>query len=264
MELTYSMLAKLNCEKLPFARNYNLINPFNFVHFLQIMWLAAELAAKKTRVKQSLIKRARSVAIFSLKLKERRAREAEKQAYNLAEQEKVNISRWNYRRHKKKSHGVVKCMRNEIRMKKHLTLTSLKWRPAEATHSVGKSFVTINFRFFRVNIGAESSTRWRGIGFDWDRATDPNRRHTPQKLSLVRADKTYHNYLNAVRNNTPYNTYEYDINQYTSRDRTSTIAITILLTVNVCTTQIIRHRKWTRTQDKEFNWLHLKAIDSVA
>lgn len=54
------------------------------------MWLAAELAAKKTRVKQSLIKRARSVAIFSLKLKERRAREAEKQAFNLAEQEKVN------------------------------------------------------------------------------------------------------------------------------------------------------------------------------
>ncbi|XP_031619035.1 anoctamin-8 isoform X2 [Contarinia nasturtii] len=50
---------------------------------------AAELAAKKSRVKQSLIKRARSVAIFSLKLKERRAREAEKQAYNLAEQEKV-------------------------------------------------------------------------------------------------------------------------------------------------------------------------------
>ncbi|XP_012340811.1 anoctamin-8 isoform X6 [Apis florea] len=34
--------------------------------------------AKKTRVKQSLMKRARSVAIFSLKLKERRAREAEK------------------------------------------------------------------------------------------------------------------------------------------------------------------------------------------
>jgi len=34
-----------------------------------------ELAAKKQRVKQNLIKRARSVAIFSLKLKERRARE---------------------------------------------------------------------------------------------------------------------------------------------------------------------------------------------
>ncbi|XP_012276230.1 anoctamin-8 isoform X2 [Orussus abietinus] len=33
--------------------------------------------AKKTRVKQSLMKRARSVAIFSLKLKERRAKEAE-------------------------------------------------------------------------------------------------------------------------------------------------------------------------------------------
>ncbi|XP_019880243.2 anoctamin-8 isoform X2 [Aethina tumida] len=41
---------------------------------------AEELAAKKTRVKQSLMKRARSVAIFSLKLKERRAREAEKAA----------------------------------------------------------------------------------------------------------------------------------------------------------------------------------------
>lgn len=52
--------------------------------------LAAELAAKKSRVKQSLIKRARSVAIFSLKLKERRAREAEKQAYNLAETERVS------------------------------------------------------------------------------------------------------------------------------------------------------------------------------
>lgn len=33
-------------------------------------------AAKKNRVKQSLMKRARSVAIFSLKLKERRAKEA--------------------------------------------------------------------------------------------------------------------------------------------------------------------------------------------
>lgn len=37
---------------------------------------AEELAAKKTRVKQSLMKRARSVAIFSLKLKEKRARDA--------------------------------------------------------------------------------------------------------------------------------------------------------------------------------------------
>ncbi|KAK9693808.1 hypothetical protein QE152_g33945 [Popillia japonica] len=41
---------------------------------------AEELAAKKTRVKQSLMKRARSVAIFSLKLKERRAREAAEKA----------------------------------------------------------------------------------------------------------------------------------------------------------------------------------------
>lgn len=41
---------------------------------------AEELAAKKTRVKQSLMKRARSVAIFSLKLKERRAREAQERA----------------------------------------------------------------------------------------------------------------------------------------------------------------------------------------
>ncbi|XP_063905068.1 anoctamin-8 isoform X4 [Zophobas morio] len=43
---------------------------------------AEELAAKKTRVKQSLMKRARSVAIFSLKLKERRAREAQEKAAN--------------------------------------------------------------------------------------------------------------------------------------------------------------------------------------
>lgn len=54
-----------------------------------MIWIAAELAAKKSRVKQSLIKRARSVAIFSLKLKERRAREAEKQAYEQAETHKV-------------------------------------------------------------------------------------------------------------------------------------------------------------------------------
>lgn len=44
---------------------------------------AEELAAKKNRVKQSLMKRARSVAIFSLKLKERRARqEAQEKAAN--------------------------------------------------------------------------------------------------------------------------------------------------------------------------------------
>lgn len=39
-----------------------------------------DIAAKKARVKQSLMKRARSVAIFSLKLKERRAREAQEKA----------------------------------------------------------------------------------------------------------------------------------------------------------------------------------------
>lgn len=57
--------------------------------FLFCFSKAAELAAKKSRVKQSLIKRARSVAIFSLKLKERRAREAEKQANLAIETEKV-------------------------------------------------------------------------------------------------------------------------------------------------------------------------------
>lgn len=53
---------------------------------------AAEIAAKKSRLKQKLVKSARSVAIFSLKLKERRAREAERQAKEKAEelaQEKV-------------------------------------------------------------------------------------------------------------------------------------------------------------------------------
>lgn len=39
-----------------------------------------EKEAKKTRVKQSLMKRARSVAIFSLKLKEKRAKDAETKA----------------------------------------------------------------------------------------------------------------------------------------------------------------------------------------
>lgn len=53
---------------------------------------AAEIAAKKSRLKQKLVKSARSVAIFSLKLKERRAREAERIAKEKAEelaQEKV-------------------------------------------------------------------------------------------------------------------------------------------------------------------------------
>lgn len=51
---------------------------------------AAELAAKKSRIKQSLVKRARSVAIFSLKLKERRQREAEKAAIAAIEHAKVS------------------------------------------------------------------------------------------------------------------------------------------------------------------------------
>jgi hypothetical protein len=48
---------------------------------------AAEIAAKKSRLKQKLVKSARSVAIFSLKLKERRAREAERVAREKAEEE---------------------------------------------------------------------------------------------------------------------------------------------------------------------------------
>lgn len=54
---------------------------------------AAEIAAKKSRLKQKLVKSARSVAIFSLKLKERRAKEAERLAKEKAEelaQEKVS------------------------------------------------------------------------------------------------------------------------------------------------------------------------------
>lgn len=47
---------------------------------------AAEIAAKKSRLKQKLVKSARSVAIFSLKLKERRAREAERIAKEKAEE----------------------------------------------------------------------------------------------------------------------------------------------------------------------------------
>lgn len=43
------------------------------------------MAAKKSRLKKKLVKSARSVAIFSLKLKERRAREAERIAMESAE-----------------------------------------------------------------------------------------------------------------------------------------------------------------------------------
>lgn len=47
---------------------------------------AAEIAAKKSRLKQKLVKSARSVAIFSLKLKERRAKEAERIAKEKADE----------------------------------------------------------------------------------------------------------------------------------------------------------------------------------
>lgn len=54
---------------------------------------AEELAAKKTRVKQSLMKRARSVAIFSLKLKERRARDAQNKEAKEAQKEEKALAR---------------------------------------------------------------------------------------------------------------------------------------------------------------------------
>lgn len=66
---------------------------------------AAEIAAKKSRLKQKLVKSARSVAIFSLKLKERRAREAERLAKEKAEElaqeivtksSKISIMLFNY------------------------------------------------------------------------------------------------------------------------------------------------------------------------
>lgn len=47
---------------------------------------AAEIAAKKSRLKQKLVKSARSVAIFSLKLKENRARKALEKAEEKAQE----------------------------------------------------------------------------------------------------------------------------------------------------------------------------------
>lgn len=64
---------------------------------------AAEIAAKKSRLKQKLVKSARSVAIFSLKLKERRAREAERLAKEKAEElatEMVNLIAHHYNTNK--------------------------------------------------------------------------------------------------------------------------------------------------------------------
>lgn len=57
-----------------------------FIIWIKVEYpIAAEIAAKKSRLKQKLVKSARSVAIFSLKLKERRAREAERIAQETAD-----------------------------------------------------------------------------------------------------------------------------------------------------------------------------------
>ncbi|XP_065335769.1 anoctamin-8 isoform X2 [Cloeon dipterum] len=53
-----------------------------------------DLAAKKSRVKSSLLKRARSVAIFSLKLKERRAKEALKEQEKAISPPKTSSQQW--------------------------------------------------------------------------------------------------------------------------------------------------------------------------
>lgn len=57
----------------------------------------AEAAAKKSRLKQKLVKSARSVAIFSLKLKEKRAERAAKEKAERdeeLEQEKVRKTKF--------------------------------------------------------------------------------------------------------------------------------------------------------------------------
>lgn len=52
---------------------------------------ATELATKKARLKQKLIRSAKSVGLFSLKLKERRQREAQKAANIAVEHVKVRL-----------------------------------------------------------------------------------------------------------------------------------------------------------------------------
>lgn len=144
-----------------------LINPTSEFFFnswpKNIRNLAAELAAKKTRVKQSLIKRARSVAIFSLKLKERRAREAEKQAYNLAEQEKVNSICW-----------------------ATIRLFAINWPRYQPQN--------IQFRI----TGAKSSTRWRWIRYDWHWAAYSNRWYTTEQQKLIKQHSTATQYMDAT------------------------------------------------------------------
>lgn len=116
------------------------------------------MAAKKSRVKQSLIKRARSVAIFSLKLKERRAREAEKHAYEAAETEKVCYERF-----------VLLLNKNDKFVLK------LKKKHQSPVSNI-RSFFWSNFLFliliFLFVKGYESTaTRWRAR-YAWHRTTD--------------------------------------------------------------------------------------------
>jgi len=70
------------------------IGKVNYESSIVSCFSAAELAAKKSRLKQKLVKSARSVAIFSLKLKERRQREAEKAATIAVEHAKVFQRGW--------------------------------------------------------------------------------------------------------------------------------------------------------------------------
>lgn len=72
---------------------FELVSIWCFNGHLIDTFSAAELAAKKSRLKQKLVKSARSVAIFSLKLKERRQREAEKAATIAVEHAKVGLKR---------------------------------------------------------------------------------------------------------------------------------------------------------------------------
>lgn len=54
--------------------------------------LASELESKKVRLKQKLIRSAKSVGMFSLKLKEKRQREAQKAANIAVEHVKVRVT----------------------------------------------------------------------------------------------------------------------------------------------------------------------------
>lgn len=87
-----------------------IFNIYSFKHFLICLISAAELAAKKSRLKQKLVKSARSVAIFSLKLKERRQREAEKAAAIAVEHAKVSVNKFKQNRslQRKDREGIIR------------------------------------------------------------------------------------------------------------------------------------------------------------